>query len=260
MKKKKYTSFDLFFIIAKSIIAGPDNRLPLQYIYSDGENLIAASSRMMVFIPDPHTKGFYAPETVQKENKLVPVELDAAFPNWKQIVPRTPDAPILTFNAENPYIEEEIFLLQFAVAANCTEAILAQKSIDLLVRTGVAWECYISDRISPLVFKHDTVNVVVMPKRILNPKDNLIAKVLSKYTEKEFNAARKTPPDIAPPPVAAEPPPEPVEKPRPRTTRKRRKNACRYICTLANGEKTILYTLEDVRKRTDVTHCHIEPA
>lgn len=79
----------------------------LEHVYCDGEYIAATNGQILVFSPaEGLEKGYYdiavSGSGKNRRTTFIPVKLDAAFPNWKLVVPmmlKSPMKPCLTLEA-----------------------------------------------------------------------------------------------------------------------------------------------------------------
>lgn len=271
--------------LLKAAVSKDDTRPALKHIYCDGKNIISTNGNILVFTDNMESlkPGFYDLCTIgtgkAKTSKFVPVTDEKAkdwkFPDWKKVVPNCTNAKQIEFRASSIDLELEVFKLQSALASCGSGALLAQQNIDLLCKHSLIYTIKIVDGYAPLLIDVPNLfSMLMMPKRGSNAVNEILAdltKTAKPAPDAEPKVTIEPAPEAKPEPVQQPEPPamvEPAQEPRkaPQKTAKaakpkqrQRKPAFEYQCTLTNGKHITLDSIDAVRARKDVTHCHIVP-
>lgn len=148
----------------------------LEHVYCDGEYIAATNGLILVFSPaEGLEKGFYdiavSGSGKNRKTTFLPIKLDAAFPNWKLVVPHDVEiADEAMFDAGSDIPSYEIFRLQFKLATMKSGYLMSQKYIDLLLKTKIRYRTLISrDGIAKLEAEDLTVVVMPSPLKVGTP-------------------------------------------------------------------------------------------
>lgn len=278
------------YFMLNAAVAQDDSRPAMKHIYCDGEKIISTNGKILVFTDNMEhlDKGFYDLAVTgngrNRKNSFVPFKSpkseEWSYPNWKQVVPDCSKGKQVDFCSSSVYVEQEIFKLQFELAAFGTGSLISQENLQLICKTGIEYTVRIVDGFSPLIFEvPDFFSMLVMPRRGSCEVNTLLNAYKSKMID-EWKADH--PAETAQPPVAALPAPVPapqpvkVTMPAPASAQKicrkpavsakkelapvsRRKSAFTYHCELKDGSQITLDNIKAVQARKDVITCRIEP-
>ena len=289
------------FFMLNAAVSKDDSRPALKHIYCDGDTIISTNGKIMVYTDNMEhlEKGYYDLAVTgngrNRKNSFVPFKKpkseEWSYPNWKQVVPDCTKGKQLNFCSSSAYVEQEIFKLQFELAAFGAGSLISQENIQLICKTGIEYNVRILDGFSPLIFEvPDFFSMLVMPRRGSCEVTTLLNSFTSKMIDEwkaDHPAETAQPPVKAPEPApepvkahapaqkpvkAPEPAPEPVKAhvPAQKVCRKppitvkstsatHRKPAFTYRCELKNGSQITLDNIKAVQARKDVVTCRIEP-
>lgn len=158
----------------------------LKHVYCDGEYLAATNGQILVFSPaEGLEKGFYdiavSGSGKNRKTTFIPVKLDAAFPNWKLVVPHDVEiAAKALFDAGSDIPSYEIFRLQFKLATMKSGYLMSQKYIDLLLKTKIRYRALIS-RNGIAKLEAEDLTVVVMPSHLKEGTPDGIPEMIQEY-------------------------------------------------------------------------------
>ena len=158
----------------------------LEHVYCDDEYIAATNGQILVFSPaEGLEKGYYdiavSGSGKNRKTTFIPVKLDAAFPNWKCVVPHDveiADEAMFDAGSDNP--SYETFRLQFKLATMKSGYLMSQKYIDLLLKTKIRYRVRIS-RNGVVKLEAEDLTVVVMSCHLKEGTPDGIPEMIQKY-------------------------------------------------------------------------------
>ena len=186
MNPQTYAARTVLMQEAVKPLTNQDRRECLRHVYCDGEYLAATNGQILVFSPaESLEKGYYdiavSGSGKNRKTAFIPAKLDAAFPNWKLVVPHDVEIAVETLldaGSDNP--SYEIFRLQFKLATVKSGYLMSQKYIDLLLKTKIQYRALIS-RNGVVRLEAGDLTAVVMPCRLKEGTPDGIPEMIQEY-------------------------------------------------------------------------------